>query len=352
LSYVALTRAERELALVMPASAPREHTLARSLHQLFAEPGAPRAGVRELSAHALLGATAVRSVDRDEPSAEPPRRAATVPCRTATVAATALADFATCRRRFRLVHLERLEEPALFGPSERSADEDPRALGRAAHRVLERWPLADFGNTIEPARVVQALIREGLRADAQETLETARGIVRFLGGDFARSLQQPGIQVHRELGLTVVLPEADPQKARDPKRHGSTRQLELFAPQPATDAKSLLKATLDLVVVRTDGSVDVIDYKRSRGGDADRYAFQLAAYASAVRAKFGAGSVRTGLIHLLGRADEPEWQVPGSFDLRALMQALVGARFDGVWPGLHKEGCVAARCGFVGACHP
>src|SRR5262249_27601168 len=163
----------------------------RSLTELFSAPYAPRFGVRELSAHALLGATPLPAKKSYEESTELPRRAENVPCKTATVAATALSDFATCQRRFRLLHLEGLEEPAPFRASEPAGDVDPRSLGSAAHRVLERWPLEDFGGQVETARVVAALIREGLAPDAPETLATADGIVRFLRGDFAGSLREP-----------------------------------------------------------------------------------------------------------------------------------------------------------------
>ena len=61
-------------------------------------------------------------------------------------------------------------------------------------------------------------------------------------------------------------------------RRTAPGQLELFALRPRTtapdpalmDATVVLKATLDLVIERADGSIDVIDYKRSRGGDEAR----------------------------------------------------------------------------------
>ena len=113
-----------------------------------------------------------------------------------------------------------------------------------------------------------------------------------------------------------------------------------------------MKATLDLAVVHADGRVDVVDYKRSRGGDADRYAFQLAAYAAAARAEFAASEVRTGLIHLLGRAETPEWLEPEPADFAQIMQSLLEARFSGAFAALEsRAACVAARCGFVQACH-
>ena len=137
------------------------------------------------------------------------------------------------------------------------------------------------------------------------------------------------------------------------------RQLELFAlrprqaaPDPALrTATVVLKATLDLVIERTDGSIDVIDYKRSRGGDEDRYSFQLAAYREAALRHYGADRVRTGLVHLLGDDNEPDWQSSGSFDFFELGARLVEARFHDAWPSIAEPACRKAQCGFVSACH-
>jgi len=116
----------------------------------------------------------------------------------------------------------------------------------------------------------------------------------------------------------------------------------------------VLKATLDLVIERADGSIDVLDYKRSRGGDEERYAFQLAAYREAARRHYGiepADRIRTGLVHLLGENNEPAWQVPPPFDFFELGTRLIEARFHDAWPGIAEPACRKAQCGFVSACH-
>ena len=117
------------------------------------------------------------------------------------------------------------------------------------------------------------------------------------------------------------------------------------------DATVVLKATLDLVIERADGSIDVIDYKRSQGGDEERYAFQLAAYREAARRNFGTERIRTGLVHLLGDNHEPDWQAPPAFDFFELGTRLVEARFHDLWPGIAEHACRQAQCGFVAACH-
>jgi hypothetical protein len=105
------------------------------------------------------------------------------------------------------------------------------------------------------------------------------------------------------------------------------------------------------VIERADGSIDVIDYKRSRGGDEERYAFQLAAYREAARRSFGKARIRTGLVHLLGENNEPDWQTPPTFDFFELGTRLVETRFHDVWPGVEESACRKAQCGFVTACH-
>lgn len=356
LSYVALTRAERELAIVLPADGARDHTLARSIQRVLEAGKLGGPGVRELSAHALLGATELAAETRAEPPLPPPRRPEAPRVATAAIGTTALADFRACARRFRLLHLEGLEEPALFElDGEDGAEHDPRALGSAAHRVLERWPLAEFGRAVDLEQVLEALAREGLAADDEETRRTARGIASFLAGDLARSVHEPGARVYREHDLIFEV-NAAPSEPQPEVKH-APRQLELFAPRaraaPAPATRTFVKATLDLLILHADGRADVVDYKRSRGGDAARYAFQLAAYAAAVKAEFRASRIRTGLVHLLGAAETPEWIEPEALDLDVIVRELVAARTTGNFPPLAaRAACRSLRCGFVNACHP
>jgi hypothetical protein len=165
--------------------------------------------------------------------------------------------------------------------------------------------------------------------------------------------------VERELELTVAL-QGPHAAASPPKRmrRGNPAQLELFSlpspqnPAPPTEEAPglVVKATLDLLVELNDGSLHVIDYKRSAGGDVSRYAPQLSLYRSVVERQFGK-TPRVGLLHLLGDEDEPEWLSPTAIDPGAVARAFLAARANDRWPGTDSAKCRAVRCGFVGSCH-
>ncbi|HKO49660.1 MAG TPA: PD-(D/E)XK nuclease family protein, partial [Polyangiaceae bacterium] len=225
----------------------------------------------------------------------------------------------------------------------------------------ERW-----GTPVQPAEILEALAREGLDPDAESSAGTACGIARFLAGAYARSIQQEGCRIRRELSLGIPFRSTPPEQSPPPESGARTRgrrvapgQLELFALRPRSNAPDpellsatvVIKATLDLVIERVDGSIDVIDYKRSRGGDEDRYSFQLAAYRTAAQRHFGIDRIRTGLVHLLGENNEPDWQTPAAFDFFELGTRLVEARFHDSWPAISEPACRKAQCGFVSACH-
>jgi hypothetical protein len=215
---------------------------------------------------------------------------------------------------------------------------------------------------------LQALAREGLAEDSEASAGTARGIAQFLAGNYARSVREDGSRIRRELSLGIPFRNAPAEpspapasdsRARGRRASGSPAQLELFALRPRSNAPDpellsatvVLKATLDLVIERADGSIDVIDYKRSRGGDEDRYSFQLAAYREAAQRHFGIDRIRTGLVHLLGDDNEPDWQTPPAFDFFELGTRLIEARFHDLWPAIAEPACRKAQCGFVSACH-
>ncbi len=365
LSYVALTRARTHLALVMPPGKLRPDTLAASVavvaDRLDEIPGFERA-----SAHRLLSEPAFTATPSDTPPRAPPARPERPHVRLATVGVTALSDFAICARRFELNHLFGIAEPRLGGGGVLAlAAEDPRTLGSAAHRVLEAFPSGRWGDPVEEGEIRDALGREGLDPELESTAATARGIARFLAGEYARVVRADGSRIRRELALGIpflkpataaAVPEA-PAKGRG--KRVAPGQLELFALKPRVEAPDpalmeatiVLKATLDLVIERADGSIDIIDYKRSRGGDEDRYAFQLAAYREAARRNFGKERIRTGLVHLLGNDNEPDWQTPPTFDFFELGTRLIEARFRNHWPGILEPACRSAQCGFVRACH-
>ncbi|MEO7038370.1 MAG: UvrD-helicase domain-containing protein [Polyangiaceae bacterium] len=371
LSYVALTRARTHLAIVLPAGKLRAETLAVSVAAVT-----PRLeqipGVQRVSARSLLDEPPLTATPSDAAPASPPERPVRPRITLATIGVTALSDFAICARRFELNHLFGIAEPRMgHGSAISTSPEDPRALGSAAHRVLEAFPAARWGSSVELAEVLASLAREGLDPDAESSTGTARGIAGFLSGSYARSVREDGSRILRELALDIpfqssqetarppALPSAAEPAPRGRNRPVAPGQLELFALRPRQSAPDpelraatvVLKATLDLVIERSDGSIDVIDYKRSRGGDEDRYSFQLAAYREAARRHYGALRVRTGLVHLLGADNEPEWQSSASFDFFELGTRLVEARFHDSWPSIAEPACRKAQCGFVSACH-
>src|SRR6185369_14266695 len=243
-------------------------------------------GVTRASAHQLLGESPFASTPMDTPPSAPPARPARPRVTLATIGVTALSDFAICARRFELAHLFSIAEPRTGARVSAKSSEDPRALGSAAHRVLEAFPSDRWGTPTEPSEILEALAREGLDPQADSSGGTARGIAQFLAGEYARSVRQDGSNIRRELSLGIPFrnTSVEPSSAPAPSAPTSSRargrrvapgQLELFALRPRTNdpdpellsATVVLKATLDLVIERADGSIDVIDYKRSRGGD-------------------------------------------------------------------------------------
>jgi ATP-dependent helicase/nuclease subunit A len=354
LSYVALTRARTHLAIILPTGKLRADSLAASVVNCAARLDEIE-GVTRVPASALLDETAFTQAAQASAPAPPPQRPARPRVTLATIGVTALSDFAICARRFELSHLYAIAEPRLGPGKPQPSREDPRALGSAAHRVLEAFAGERWGTDVTIAEILSALGREGLEVDADSSARTARGIAQFLSGQYARSVREDGSKILRELSLGIPF-RSEPDEAG---RRVAPGQLELFALRPRTlapdpqllSATVVLKATLDLVIERADGSIDVIDYKRSRGGDEDRYSFQLAAYREAARRHYGTDRVRTGLVHLLGEHNEPDWQTPPSFDFFELGTRLIEARFHDLWPGVAELACRRAQCGFVSACH-
>lgn len=341
LSYVALTRAERELVIALPTE-PRAGSLSHSLSELLLSERASELKFERLSAVDLL-ATHPRSAVQTALPVPPPPKPTSGRSERVAIGVTALADFALCPRRFSLLHVFGVGEPGRPIGEAREGGEDARRLGSAAHRVLEHFPLERWGRAVELETVVRELERQGLDANTPETQATADGIRRFLQGAYAQSVRENGVRVHREIELNLVL--------ELPKSNTKPGQLELFRVSERP-ARTVVKATLDLAVERPDGTLDVIDYKRSRGGDEDRYAVQLFTYAEAARRTLGAERVRTGLVHLLGASVEPEWHSPASVDLAVTVADLVDRRYSADYPAVPQERCRRARCGFLGACYP
>jgi len=285
------------------------------------------------------------------------------PARSLALATTPLMVFRDCPRRFRLRHLLALDEPVfsgqldLFGEDrlpiegedERvtgaAADEtDPRVIGRAAHRVLEQWPRSGWGAATAPAAVRARLAAEGLPEGAAETERIAVAIARFLSGRWAARVRDEGSRLLREHAFVL--------------------------PVRAGGATLALRGTMDLCIEHADGSVDVVDYKRSRPrADLTPYAFQLRAYALSAR-RSGGALVRAGLLFLGGDATRPGGEEPvvlrgkgagGAFsdtehdaferELAALGDRFAEARWNDRFPPVELPTCQRLRCGFVVACH-
>lgn len=362
LSYVALTRARHELVLALPAKAP-SGSLAKTVLELHAD-GAFTAleGFREIPLSELL-ATPRLDLGATTPASDPPAAPPEPRARSVTLGVTALADFMLCPRRFALLHLHGLAEPRR-GPASDAPHEDLRLAGIAAHHVLEHWPLERWGEAPEPEALASLLEQAGLSPTSAVGEQTLAGIARFLRGSYATRVRREARRVEREVALTVTLGSGPAPRRRAPavvaRRRLNPAQLELFAPEPeppseakAGDAPDLVvKATLDLLVEMADGSLHVIDYKRSRGSTgAARYDPQLALYRSVVECKLGK-TPRVGLLHLLGDAEEPEWLEPEPLSPGSLGRAFLAARAHGAWAHVAAARCRAVHCGFIDSCHP
>jgi ATP-dependent helicase/nuclease subunit A len=363
LSYVALTRAEHELVLALPARA-SNGSLARTVLDLHTEGAfAGIAGLNELAVSELL-ATPKLALQSRAPGQDPPAKPR-APVSTAVVlGVTALSDFQLCPRRFSLVQLQGLTEPRRGpGPNPAAPDADPRLAGIAAHHVLEVWPLDRWGEPPDPAFLAAALEQGGLSARSEVGQKTLDGLSRFLSGAYAGRVKREAVRVEREVELTVTLHGvASPQPPRQRAAKTNPAQLELFTSAPSVVRASappepvgpalVVKATLDLLVELRDGSLHVIDYKRTRGGGGDvaRYGPQLALYRSVVEKAFGRVPM-VGLLHLLGDAEEPEWLSPAAADPAAIARAFLAARADDDWPLVPPPNCRSLHCGFVTSCH-
>ena len=389
LGYVAMTRARDRLVFVgVPGEGKRGsawRTLAAGLadgllalhvtrfeeaRALLEEPA--RAPSTASALPPVPGRAAARGAQapasRDAAAAEAPRAAVDPerrPVRTLPIATTPLGIFRGCARRFRFRHLLGLDEPVssgqldLFGDpapanepvarrGEGEDEADPRDLGRAAHRVLETWPLERWGEATTPAEIAARLALEGLSPEGEETARIAAGVARFLEGSYARTLRDDGAVVRREEAFVLPVPPAAP------------------APGAAPVALAL-RGAMDLCVEREDGAVDVIDYKLSRPrADLSPYDFQLRAYALAARRAVGraGGPVRAGVL-FLGAAAEPTFLAGAATgaaigdaehqrfegELVALGARFAEARASGHYEGEPEESCRRQRCGFLPVCH-
>ncbi len=372
LSYVGLTRARDRLVLVMPVEGEERKPKSGSLHATLGTLGEALLPLvaRTLDAATLLETASGPDRSVTQPANDgiaAPQKVATATIATIGLATTPLGTFRECARRFRLRHLLGFDEPVassqldlfelpgddpapdpLEGGAALDAEEggegttargpDPRALGRAAHRVLETWPLARWGTAADTARLAQRLVGEGLAPAAAEQL--VPGLAAFLGGSFAARAAAAAASVAREHAFVLCVP-GDGQRAA----------LEV-------------RGAVDLLVV-DDGSAFVIDYKlASPAKDLVAWDFQLRTYALAARARPGVARVHAGVVFLRGGSAEPRWLAGGDGgalseaeheahrrELSALAARFAAARWADRWDGVPKARCDALRCGFVVACH-
>jgi ATP-dependent helicase/nuclease subunit A len=361
LTYVALTRARDRLYVVatprkrQPDSSSAAHAVARVLED------SPELA-EQRSIEVKLSVEPPKSeLDRPAPTiayGEGPFRSARA---GSTVVTTALADYAACPRRFRLLHVVGLPEQVPRAraielpeieiddePRDPSAVEgeaplptspvpsDPRVQGTLAHAALERAPASAIGEGAV-AYAEEFLRGEGWDPKAGEVTER---IVRFLRSQFARSLLESGVKITRERPFVVELPSG-----------------------------VALRGTIDLVVVRPrpgGARVEIVDYKSGQiSQDLSRYAFQLRAYAAACASGALADLLPEGRIEIVAGisflgsgSGEPMWLDEGA-DLAGevasiddLAGRLLDARLRGEWPGVAPPRCRALRCGFFPLCHP
>jgi ATP-dependent helicase/nuclease subunit A len=351
ITYVAFTRAKRFLTLIHagdPGDGSALGTVAA--HETT---GLKDTMVEVPAAPLLEAAFAPRNAPPSNLHAAPPiPRPGLGRVRRLPIATTPLGVFRGCARRFRLRFLLGLEEPIDSGqldlwelghverrvePLERD-DGDPRAAGRAAHRLLESWPRERLGEPPAPGELESLLAREELSAG--ESQRIAGAVRAVLESPFARSLRDS--EIHREEELVLAI---------EPDR---------------TDGPTLaLKGTIDLWARGPDGALSVVDYKLARTSRSlDNYAFQLRAYALALSRMHDGAPVRAGVLFLLG-APEPIWlrgegdsvalgpsdHARFEVELAALAHRLAKARADDDWPGIARPACVREGCGFLTACH-
>ena len=229
-----------------------------------------------------------------------------------------------------------LEAPAAGAPRARSPRDDleqARALGSAAHRFLERWPLARWGAPVLASVVHAALLADGALPERPATRDMAERLAAFIGSPYAAHVRSDGAEVYREEPFVIAV--ASPA--------GSFR----------------LRGTIDLLVVLADGSAEIIDYKSSIDPAVSDVSFQLQAYALAAFRRYGLSPVRVAAVSLDAAARWPELT---AFDETALLafearvaelaDRFAAARVSDHFAGVEAPRCAALRCGFVPTCHP
>jgi ATP-dependent helicase/nuclease subunit A len=309
------------------------------------------------------------------PELRPPARPTRSPTRALRVSAGALSLFADCPRRYRLRHLLGLEEPRpLLAEEDLSPeaflDEDdeprpsagaplaarepiddlplpvsstsaltPRVRARAAHRVIERWPLAFLGEATDIRVVRERLLAEGLAPDHDLPAITEL-VAELLGSRFAGALREAD-ELHR--ASRFVLPIET-----------SLRGVRTL----------LLAGTVDLVIRRGE-LIELVDLVLAPPrADISAHERRLRASALAAQRRNEGALVRAGLL-FLGGEPSPIWLQGGGPDdtlrdeeharfeaeLSALAQRFAEARYHDRFDPVIAASCRALGCGFLDACH-
>jgi ATP-dependent helicase/nuclease subunit A len=349
ITYVAATRARDELVLTLPVAKPRSDSAWQSLATAIDASllkGVVRDEEDDLLAMDLLARAESLPPPRTKTSLEPllpsPRAPQRSHAELVAIDAPDLALFAGCARRFQLRVVEGLEEPRpaapqldLFAPVGTPSDAiDPFSRGhggddapaRAAHRVIERVPHRAFGAPADVADLTARLAREGLAESNSETRKLAEQLGRTLSGAYAASLASA--QIDRQHPYRLVIPGNDRRLAVD--------------------------GSIDLVVRRSDGAVEVVLFKTS-APRSDLSPFELELQLAALALE-GDEMPRAGVL-FVGETS-PRWLAPFDLDptslrerLAAFADAIADARHHATFAPIPRPRCLAIGCGFVAACH-
>ncbi len=364
LFYVAITRAQKTLAIVCSASPPRGGSAQKTLALGLEQGDVARAVTRVVPALELLAEAeplpeAPRPPDLEMPSYL--RRPARSPARVIALDAEALALFEGCPRRYELRRLVGIEEPVRAGqldlftgeevmelpdpPPPITADpfERPQPRSRALHRALARLPLASFGAPVDHhhERVEAALAAEGLTENDAEGSRLARGIEAFFGGAYARSAREGGASVRRDTAFSAVI------------ARGARGSVEV-------------SGEIDLTVRWEDGRAHLLVIRPIPArADLSRYEALLRAAAFTERDREESREIHAGVVFLSvaegGAEPSPVWLGGGAItdddhDRFAKRAQRAGERFaEARWSGRFEpvapSVCERLRCGFFQACH-
>jgi ATP-dependent helicase/nuclease subunit A len=345
LTYVAITRPRDTLVLIGSTQLPRPGSAFQSLTAALADPRIAATITTTRAAADLLAAARPvlpRLHARSSRSARVPARPPRSPVHVLHLDSAPLARFNDCPRRFRLRDLLGLDEPGLASAHE--GTNDPRARDRVVHRILERWPLARWGEPPSPAEITAALRADGLPLDSPGAARAATILADFLGSDLAAAVRAAGDAVARSRAFVLPI---------EPFARGTAR-LDLHG-------------TIDLLIEPAAGPIDVLAYQLSSAGAGLSAAreLELRAQALAVSTRAFGRPVRAGALFLdspttpvwlagLGPAgalaDDDHRRLEG--DLAGLAARFAEARFRDRFDGVPRAACERLACGFIEACHP